>query len=149
MKVFNAVWTYDQKLECFIYDCKLYVKNSKLYWNNDDSYSRDLTTNEIVQILKWSKELEITQTHELKTDSNVFQAVVEGLKTYEIRLNDRNYQIGDTLILQETEYTGDEMKQGQPLVYTGKDCRVIITHILYGPIYGLREDWVILSIRLN
>lgn len=87
------------------------------------------------------------KTHELKTDPEVFEAVAKGLKTYEIRFNDRDYQVGDTLVLLETAYTGQEMKAGQPLEYTGRGCPFKVSHILTGPIYGLQDGWVIMSLE--
>lgn len=86
------------------------------------------------------------KTHELKTDPEVFQAVVDLTKSFEIRLNDRDYQEGDVLILKETKHTGEEMKAGAPLEYTGDEERACVTYILRGPIYGLAEGWVIMSI---
>ncbi|EMK4057293.1 DUF3850 domain-containing protein [Listeria monocytogenes] len=53
----------------------------------------------------------MTKLHELKTMSEYFAAVAEERKTFEIRKNDRNFMVGDTLILQEYvngEYTGRE-----------------------------------------
>lgn len=70
------------------------------------------------------------QTHELKTDPEVFDAVAAGLKTFEIRYDDRGYQVGDQLILRKTRYTGAEM-----------------SHILRGPCYGLADGWVIISLE--
>lgn len=87
-------------------------------------------------------------THELKTDSDVFQAVQSRKKTFEIRFDDRGFQLGDVLNLKETKSTGSEMKSGAPLVYTGNAISVIVKHILKGPIYGLREGWVIMSIEI-
>ena len=87
--------------------------------------------------------------HELKTDSEVFKPVLKNKKTFEIRFNDRNFQVGDFLLLKETQFTGEEMKEGKPLEYTGASCLVKITHILLGPIYGLKEGWAILSIKLK
>lgn len=84
--------------------------------------------------------------HQLKTDPGVFDAVIQGKKTFEIRLNDRDYRVGDVLKLCETVYVGEAMKVGAPLIYTGRDCYVEVTYILYGPIYGLQEKWVIMSI---
>ena len=84
--------------------------------------------------------------HELKTDMDVFQAVIDGFKTYQIRLDDRGFSVGDELLLRETEYTGGEMKNGKPLEYTGRSELVQVTHILRGPIYGLMSGWVIMSI---
>lgn len=84
--------------------------------------------------------------HELKTDPAVFQAVLDGSKTYELRKDDRAYQVGDVLRLRETRYTGQEMRAGAPLEYTGRECRVRVTHRLRGPIYGLADGWAILSV---
>jgi hypothetical protein len=85
-------------------------------------------------------------THRLKTDQEVFQSVVDGFKNYEIRYNDRNFNVGDELWLRETEYTGEEMKNGKPLEYTGRTMEVQVIHILRGPIYGIKEGWVIMTI---
>jgi hypothetical protein len=48
--------------------------------------------------------------HELKTLPSYFHDVRKGIKTFEVRKHDRNYQIHDTLILKEwfEEYTGEE-----------------------------------------
>jgi hypothetical protein len=83
--------------------------------------------------------------HELKTDSDVFAAVLDGSKTHEIRRNDRDFKVGDTLRLRETRYTGQEMRgpEPRPLVYTGRECTRVISHVLEG--YGLQPGWVILS----
>jgi len=86
--------------------------------------------------------------HELKTDPKVFDAVKTGLKTFEIRQNDRDYQVGDVLLLRRTEATGEEMRAGAPLAYSNvSGFGVLVTHILTGPIYGLADGWVIMSVR--
>lgn len=96
--------------------------------------------------------------HKLKTDPAVFQAVHGGGKTFEIRKNDRNFQVGDELWLKETVYTGAEMAPhwngafpgetvpGKPLEYTGRMIARTVTYILNGPIYGLVDGWCIMSI---
>lgn len=85
--------------------------------------------------------------HELKTNPDVFNAVKTGQKTFEIRLDDRGYEVGDQLLLKQTLHTGEQMKAGMPLEYTGSTFGARITHILRGPIYGLQAGWVILSFR--
>lgn len=87
------------------------------------------------------------KTHELKTDPGVFQAVYQGTKTYELRKADRDFAIDDRLLLRETRFTGEQMRNGAPLEYTGRQHIAKITHILSGPIYGLAEGWVILSLE--
>jgi len=86
------------------------------------------------------------QYHILKTDPEVFQAVLSGAKTFEIRLNDRGYAVGDVLGLRETKHTGAEMRAGAPLVYTGRECQRFVSHVLTG--YGLADGWCCLSFRL-
>jgi len=84
--------------------------------------------------------------HHLKTDPEVFDAVRDGRKTFEIRKNDRGFAIGDTLCLKKTKHTGAQMAKGASLVYTGDEEARIVTHLLLGGIYGLAPEWVILSL---
>ena len=86
--------------------------------------------------------------HELKIDPEVFEAVAMGIKAFEIRKNDRGFQVGDELMLRKTRYTGAAMKlHGAPLEYTGDELTVKVSYVLRGPIYGLADGWVILSIK--
>ncbi len=87
----------------------------------------------------------MSKTHELKTDPEVFQASFWGNRDYEIRFNDRGYQVGDRLILRETEFSGEEMKLGKHLRYTGLSMTRTICHVLTG--YGLEDGWVILAVN--
>ncbi|WP_445009913.1 ASCH/PUA domain-containing protein [Vreelandella stevensii] len=88
----------------------------------------------------------MTKTHELKTDPAVFQALSIGAKTFEIRKDDRGFEVGDTLILRETVSPGHLMAHGAKLEYTGRQEQRKVTHILRGPTYGLTEGWVIMSV---
>ena len=83
--------------------------------------------------------------HILKTDKEVFQASWDKKKTYEIRFDDRNFQSGDELLIVETLYTGEEMKNGRPLIYTGRGIQQLVTHKLKN-MYGLVPGWCILSV---
>lgn len=78
--------------------------------------------------------------HELKTDILFYGAVACGNKTFEIRKDDRNFQVGDILHLQE--YRPLEGK------YTGNSLKMVITYILsYAPYYGLKPGYVIMGIK--
>lgn len=41
--------------------------------------------------------------HKLKTLPEYFQKTIDGKKPFEVRLNDRDYKVGDTVVLQEWE----------------------------------------------
>ncbi len=76
-------------------------------------------------------------THELKIHPQYFKDVFLNLKKVEIRKNDRNYQEGDILILNEwnpetQSYTGNQVKR--KVTYIVKD------------VAGLDPNYVILQI---
>ena len=60
--------------------------------------------------------------HELKTWIEYFDKVADGIKTFEIRKNDRNFQVGDILLLKE--YCN------KTEAYTGAFVEVEVTYIL-------------------
>jgi hypothetical protein len=76
--------------------------------------------------------------HELKTRPEPYDAMMLGLKTFEVRKNDRDFRVGDTLMLRE--WDPDTKK------YTGNFIKRDITYILKGGLFGLPDDLVIMSI---
>lgn len=89
------------------------------------------------------------KSHILKTDPQPYQDVHDGRKKFELRKDDRPFEVEDELVLHETRFTGAQMKadpEAYPLQYTGRFNIVTVTHLLRGPIYGLAEGWVIMSI---
>ena len=85
--------------------------------------------------------------HELKTDKEVFQATIDGLKDFEIRFNDRDFKVGDTLILLETVHSGADISNGRELLYTERSATKTVKYILNGGRYGLADGWVILGVK--
>ena len=72
-------------------------------------------------------------THHLKTLPHFFGATVAYVKTFEIRYNDRDYQVGDILVLQEwTAATG----------FTGRETRVRVAYICD---YAQQPGYVVMS----
>ena len=74
--------------------------------------------------------------HELKTWPEYFAKVVSGEKTFEIRKNDRDYQVGDMLSLYE--WCPEEHQ------YT-KEC--VIVEVTYITDFGQPEGQVVMAIR--
>lgn len=78
--------------------------------------------------------------HDLKIFEKYFQPVVDGKKKSEVRLNDRDYQVGDTVTLREgvpdaTEESGFK--------YTGKEVSAMIFFI---DNFGCQDGYVSLSL---
>jgi len=78
-----------------------------------------------------------SNTHELKIRPDYFNAVFEGRKKFELRRNDRNFKIGDLLVLREWTESG----------YTGRNINCRVDYILEG-YEGLDPDYVILSMTI-
>lgn len=93
-------------------------------------------------------------THNLKTWSCYFTEVLAGNKTFELRKNDRDYKVGDTLNLIEVDPEKYQWEyniclqdyQAVPTP-TGRTCLRIITYILRGGQFGLDKDYVILGMK--
>jgi len=90
--------------------------------------------------------MEKRMKHDLKTDSVVFEQTRLGVKNFEIRFNDRDFKVGDTLVLLETVHSGEDMKDGRDLMYTKRKINKTVKYILEGGCYGLAEGWVILAV---
>lgn len=88
----------------------------------------------------------IVKHHELKTDPNAFRASELGVKPWEIRRDDRGFQVGDLVTLRETKASGADMRAGAPLEYTGREREGRIAYIMHGPRYGLERGWCIFSL---
>lgn len=61
------------------------------------------------------------QVHELKILPEYFQAVADGKKKAEFRVNDRDFQHGDLIILNEWDSASNR--------FTGRKKSAVITHI--------------------
>jgi ParB family chromosome partitioning protein len=79
--------------------------------------------------------------HTLKTIKPFFEDLIDGSKTFELRKNDRNFSVGDVLILKETWDRGG--------VETGRTAYFDVTYILFDNtvVPGLKKGWVIMGVR--
>ena len=78
-------------------------------------------------------------THDLKTHLAPFKAIWQRKKMFEIRLNDRGFQVGHYLRLREYDHHAD--------TYTGRMILTEVTHMIQGE-YGLPADLCVMSIRV-
>ncbi|WP_270346603.1 ASCH/PUA domain-containing protein [Enterococcus thailandicus] len=81
--------------------------------------------------------------HELKILPEFFEAVTSGRKQFEIRKNDRDYKVGDQLVLREIDYVHNENISDE-LFYTGDSYKAEITYITD---YAQKDGYVVLGIR--
>lgn len=106
------------------------------------------------------------KVHELKTWTKGFEALVKGEKSYEIREDDRNFGVGDTLILKEFDahaecdgkgyfWEGEQFAQKTrkeccPVphgVYSGRSLVMKIVYKTNGGEWGLPDELCVLGVR--
>ncbi len=79
--------------------------------------------------------------HYLKTWPEYYEAILSGDKKHEIRVNDRKYEVGDILRLEEfdpkTGRTGHYMDMRITYISTGRSCCLLL----------LRKNVVVMSIE--
>jgi len=76
--------------------------------------------------------------HNLKSWPDAFQPVLDKKKRYEFRVNDRDYSVGDELVLQEWEPGPGE--------YTGRSLKVKVLHMSKGPAWEIPDGYCVMSI---
>lgn len=78
----------------------------------------------------------MNKEHHLKILPEYFEAVRYGIKTFEIRKNDRDYHVGDTLIIKEFK---DEC-------FTGNIVKAVVTYITD---YAQQDNYIVMAINLE
>lgn len=80
-------------------------------------------------------------THKLKCWPNYLNDIIAGRKNFELRLNDRDFKVGDILALQEFDPNSN--------CYKSKKISVLVTYILKGSASNrcLSENCCIMGIR--
>lgn len=76
--------------------------------------------------------------HNLKIKPQHFQDIVAGKKTFEVRYNDRDFKVGDILVLEEFDEHG----------HTGKYLNVEVVYVLDDKEY-LKDGYVALGIKIR
>ena len=76
------------------------------------------------------------QHHYLKTETEYYQQIERGKKKFELRLNDRDFKVGDILHLQESVNGILTRRELPPLE---------IQYIFYGGKFGLDENYCIIN----
>ena len=89
--------------------------------------------------------------HRIKCWPEQFQALADGRKHHEVRRNDRNYQVGDTLILEEFILDDpDRVDVGGRLInlghYTGRRLHREVTWVTQAGTFGLPADVCVMSL---
>lgn len=77
-------------------------------------------------------------THKLKISPKYFYDVCYSSKRFELRKDDRDYKVGDTLLLEEYDngkYTGRCFSPDKPIQYILRDCEE----------YGLKKGYCVLG----
>jgi len=78
----------------------------------------------------------------LRCDPGPFRAVWRGRKRAELRLNDRQFEVGDRVDLLEND------KPGGLWAWPYRHVVVEITHVLRGGQYGLSPEWCMWSFKV-
>lgn len=131
--------------------CDQYKNRTEAYKTDEQRYSeeqdeidretkkklREMEQEEKMQNLP-SDNLEKGQkVHQIRLLKSYFEDVANGIKTFELRMNDRGYKKGD--ILEMMEFTDGK--------YTGRAVRVIVTYILED-YTGIEDGYCIMAIKL-
>jgi hypothetical protein len=72
----------------------------------------------------------------LKADADYFRQIWDRRKTFECRLNDRDFRRGDQLVLHEV--------RGRR--FTGREISVVVSYILHGGHFGVKRGYCVMAL---
>lgn len=85
------------------------------------------------------KNIEESKTeHQLKTWKSYFVSILQNEKTFEVRRNDRDFKVGDILVLQEYDHNTN--------YYTGRYLKKRVKYVLEGGNFGIESGYVVMGI---
>jgi hypothetical protein len=76
----------------------------------------------------------VTAVHHLKCWPHFFDAVVSGQKPFEVRKNDRDFRVGDRIVMYE--WHPDDAKEREAEGYTGREVRGDVTYVMDAEIFA-------------
>lgn len=124
-------------------ECARRVEEAALRANFEGTYTTELES-EMATMNKARVILERAMgpvVHYLKTDPEPFNAMKRGLKLCEVRKFDRDFRVGDVLVLSAFD------RSPATLGYTGEKLRMQVTHIVPPGSYGLPKDVGVMSVE--
>lgn len=87
------------------------------------------------------------RVHRLKTWPEPFRAVLDGRKLFEVRRDDRGFEVGDVLRLLEWDPSAwQENLRLDHAGYTGRELSRMITYKVAGGSWGLPHDLCVLGL---
>lgn len=81
--------------------------------------------------------------HQLKIRKEYLVDILEGVKTFEVRKDDRGFGVGDVLVLNEWVPAEDVVGFGD---YTGRRIRVKVNYVFYMRELGIESDYCVMGI---
>lgn len=122
-----------QKLACLV-SCKYSILTCDMAEGELKQWLREVSMDYLLSLANGYTTVKKPKKHVLKLDNEYYDDVVSGFKKFEIRFNDRDYKVGDILVLEE--YDGID--------YTGDRCKRIVTYITD---YAQQDGYVVLGIE--
>lgn len=77
--------------------------------------------------------------HELKIWPAFFDHIANGSKKFEVRKNDRKFEVGDQLLLSEYEPVSKS--------YTGRHAYCSVTYVMQGGQFGIQAGHVVMAVE--
>lgn len=82
----------------------------------------------------------IMKTHKLKSWPQYFHYLIGNVKSFDVRINDRDFCIGDHILFEEWDPEKQE--------YTGRVLLRKVTYMMLGGKFGLEKNAVVMALKM-